>query len=257
MGSVVPLNQTGRSPFEALFYDLVDDITKVERSESGHELLADMARKYGLCNAAYLAVNAPGLTDKGPYVAVTYSDEWKQHYFSQNYVSIDPVVQIGLTRLLPLDWGALPRGKPILRRFFGEAADAGVGRQGLSFPIRGTQGELALFSITSDAGEAEWKDLKRLYMRDFQIIAHHIHMMVLRMTGAKRTDYSRALSARERECLQWAAAGKSTWETSVILGISERSVKFYLDQSRHKLDCLNKTHAVAKALSLGLIVPPG
>jgi len=121
--------------------------------------------------------------------------------------------------------------------------------------VRGAHGELALFSITANARDREWADTKRLYMRDFQIIAHHAHAMVLRTTGATRTDYTNALSHRERECLQWAAVGKSAWETSVILKLSERSVKFYLDQARHKLDCMNKTHAVAKAISLGLVKP--
>jgi DNA-binding CsgD family transcriptional regulator len=61
------------------------------------------------------------------------------------------------------------------------------------------------------------------------------------------------MSPREKECLQWAAGGKTIWETSRILKISERAVRLYLDIARHKLECLNKTQAVAKAVALGIV----
>ena len=50
-----------------------------------------------------------------------------------------------------------------------------------------------------------------------------------------------------------AGFGKSDWDVSQLLGISERTVKFHLENARHKLDTMNTTHAVAKALNLGLI----
>lgn len=221
--------------------------------DEGLHLLRSAAEMYGLKHAAYLAVNIPGLTERGPFGIVTYSNEWRQHYLQQNYISIDPVVKLGLTGLLPLDWSHVDLSDGRIRRLFGEAMDAGVGRHGLSFPIRGRNREFALFSITSDVSAQEWSNVKRSYMRDFQLIAHYCHAMVIRVARGADTELSAALSARERESLQWASVGKSTWETSVILGISERSVKFYLDQARHKLNCVNKTHAVAKAMALGLI----
>ena len=59
--------------------------------------------------------------------------------------------------------------------------------------------------------------------------------------------------AREREILRWAADGKTSWEVSVILNISERTVKFHLTQASLKLNAVNRTAAVAKALARGLI----
>lgn len=59
------------------------------------------------------------------------------------------------------------------------------------------------------------------------------------------------LSAREREVLQWAAAGKTAWETGIIMSISDSTVNKHLDSAVKKLDCSNKVHAVAKALQAG------
>ena len=61
------------------------------------------------------------------------------------------------------------------------------------------------------------------------------------------------LSQREEQCLVWAARGKTYEDISEILGISYASVKRYLDTARHKLNCINLTHAVAVAIATGVI----
>lgn len=64
-----------------------------------------------------------------------------------------------------------------------------------------------------------------------------------------------SLSAREHDCLTWAAKGKTYAEIGAILGISFASVKNYLDAARYKLHAANVTHAVAiatlKAIDIG------
>jgi len=61
------------------------------------------------------------------------------------------------------------------------------------------------------------------------------------------------LSKRQREVLEWIAAGKTDWEIAAILRISRRAVKFHLEQGRKKLNATNRAHAVARAIALGLI----
>jgi DNA-binding CsgD family transcriptional regulator len=61
------------------------------------------------------------------------------------------------------------------------------------------------------------------------------------------------LSRREHECLQWAAEGKTAWETGMILSIAEGTVVKILASAIRKLDCANKPQAVVKALRLRLI----
>ena len=119
------------------------------------------------------------------------------------------------------------------------------------FPIRGAHGETALFSINSDATGAEWESLKRRCARDFQIFGYHLHTQVLASEGVKFDDAS--LSPREIECLKWAAAGKTTWETGAVMNISEATVKFFIENARSQLSAVNKTQAVAKAIAARLI----
>ena len=69
------------------------------------------------------------------------------------------------------------------------------------------------------------------------------------LTGRKEL----LISARELDCLKWTAAGKTALEASIILGISERTVRFHLNAAREKLDCVTTTQAVAKAIANQLI----
>jgi DNA-binding CsgD family transcriptional regulator len=75
---------------------------------------------------------------------------------------------------------------------------------------------------------------------------------MLRRNGSYALD-DLVVSARELDCLRWMAAGKSAWEASVILGISERTVRFHLNSAREKLDCTTTTQAVAILVSQKLI----
>jgi DNA-binding CsgD family transcriptional regulator len=62
-----------------------------------------------------------------------------------------------------------------------------------------------------------------------------------------------SLSKREEQCLIWAARGKTYQDIAEILNLSFGSVKSYLDTARHKLNCINLTHAVAVAVATGVI----
>lgn len=65
--------------------------------------------------------------------------------------------------------------------------------------------------------------------------------------------FNTLISDRELECLEWTAIGKTSWEISVILGISESTVSFHLRNATAKLKANNRTHAVSISLKRGLI----
>ncbi len=238
---------------EQVYFELFDELSQVTGRDSGDAFMQRARELYGLSHIAYLGVNIPGPTHGSHYVHSTYADSWEHHYVTQDYVSVDPVVRRGLTGLLPLDWRQLPKDQPKIRRLFDESREAGIGRQGLTFPLRGRLGETAIFSINADVNDREWAALRRSFMRDFQIIATYFHNGVLAEAGNELASPASTLSPRERECLKWAAAGKTDWAIGKILSISERTARFYLDSARSKLNALTRTQAVAKAVALGLI----
>jgi DNA-binding CsgD family transcriptional regulator len=61
------------------------------------------------------------------------------------------------------------------------------------------------------------------------------------------------LTPRETEVLNWLKEGKTSWEISQILKISERGVNFHIDNLKTKLNSVNRIQAVAVALGKNLI----
>ncbi len=227
-------------------FDLLVDIDELRDPSHLAEVLAKLLDVYGLKSVAYLGSGVADRPEDGPYLAVTYSPEWVEHYKAARFVSVDPAIQVGLRRLLPIDWSEFDRENDKVRRLFGEASEFGLGRHGISLPVHGRHGDRALLSITSDAGEKDWRRLRLQYMRDFQVLALHMHQAILRLAGGRPIEQT-SLSPRERECLLWVAEGKTYWETAMILGLSEHTVRCYLESARHKLGAANNTHAVNKA----------
>src|SRR5207237_9299131 len=127
-----------------------------------------------------------------------------------------PCVSARFRHLRRLDWLKYAKSSPRVQRLFGESTEFGIGRQGITFPIRGPKGEAALFNITSDLPDAEWLQTKKIYMRDFQILAHIIHAKAMVIGGAEKPDYQARLTPRERECLTWGAGGKPSEDIATI-----------------------------------------
>jgi len=59
------------------------------------------------------------------------------------------------------------------------------------------------------------------------------------------------LTAREREVLQWTSAGKTSWEISMISGLSERAIDRIITGAMVKLDAVTRTQAVVNAIRMG------
>ena len=94
-------------------------------------------------------------------------------------------------------------------------------------------------------------------LRMVEILEHltpHLNLALLRAADRERKDACEVvLSARETEVLNWLKAGKSSWDISVVLGVSERTINFHVYNLMGKLGALNRPQAVAIAIRRGLI----
>ncbi len=100
-----------RDDIDLDLFELLADTDKLSDSAEIPVLLAKLLNVYGLKSVAYLGA---GLTDRpgeGPYLAVTYSPEWVEHYKTERFVDVDPAIQVGLRRMLPIDWSELATGR--------------------------------------------------------------------------------------------------------------------------------------------------
>ena len=84
-----------------------------------------------------------------------------------------------------------------------------------------------------------------------------MHQHAKRIINEEFDAPSTELSPREKETLIQLSQGHSRAEVADTLGISENTLRAYIDSARHKLGAMNVTHAVAMALARGIIVPHG
>jgi DNA-binding CsgD family transcriptional regulator len=166
------------------------------------------------------------------------------------------VVRAGLGGVLPVDWSKLRIEDPLVLKFLGEAQEFKIGRVGLSIPIRGKHGEFALFSATADMSTGEWDKQLRHLSRDLMLLAYQFHDWAIKVEGIENEISLDLLTAREKDCLRWRSQGKTDWEISELIGISQSTVKFHLENARARLHATNTVHAVSKALAHGLISIP-
>jgi DNA-binding CsgD family transcriptional regulator len=240
------------------FHALVERIEGFIPGEDSPEvILALITQTYGISHAAYLGLDLPNNPIKTQSIFyATYPKPWIDHYIENNYIRKDPTVAITLRSTLPIDWSKLPPNDKELKRFFREANDFGIGERGITVPIMGMHGEKGLFTVVGDMPHADWDLFTKTFMPDIVTIGLYVHWMFMKniMLHDKQTYIK--LSPREVLCLEWASNGKTFNDIADILDISNHTVRMYLDTARRKLQCLNITHAVARAIKMGLIRVP-
>jgi DNA-binding CsgD family transcriptional regulator len=231
----------------------MEALERVENLLAAREALLAFVQATGLKNASYGVMNLPPkVSNDRAAIVTTYAQEWHIYYFQHNYIDIDPVVKVAAAGVAPVDWRTISRQSVAVRDFFESARQHGVGSQGLTLPIRGRLGEIALFSVTSNAEDAEWDRFIQENMNYLLIYSWSFHNCILRAIGAS-TRPTIVLSHREATCLRLKALGKTDSDIAAILQITKRTVSFHIESARSRLDAVNAVHAVAKALALGLI----
>ena len=177
---------------------------------------------------------------------------WLEHYSERQFQLIDPIISENFTNYGLQYWTDTYRKQPPPQRFLDEAAEAGLGT-GFSYGLQddtGTGGSLFSF------GGPKLPRIART-AAILEMVLPHLHRVLNQLNMAEPWRVlPPPLSPRELEVLKWTGVGKSSWETGMILHISERTVNFHIRNIMLKLDAVNRPQAVATALKLGLLQLP-
>lgn len=235
----------------------IDKLEDVQSVEAGRRLLEDSLGNLGFEQFAYLGLRLPNTSLAEPVLVHNYDPKWVDRYLKNDYACVDPVVERGLASVVPFTWGGDKERKVLdtdSRSMMDEASEFGI-TKGFTIPIHGAHGELAAFSLAVPDQNAETD-------KHFSVFSHEVHLMALYFHGAlgerilsEGQTPEIKLSKREAECLLWTAQGKTAWEISEILKISDHTVREYIKNACHKLGVYSKNHAIVKSIMLGLIKP--
>ncbi|TDX25529.1 regulatory LuxR family protein [Rhodovulum visakhapatnamense] len=228
----------------------LDRLQRATTLEDLYRATEDLRDRYGVFHVVYHWVNSVGER----YGAGTYSTEWVDRYLDRDYLMIDPVIFGCYSRFHPVDWKELDWSTKASRAFLEDAIAHGLGNQGVSIPLHGPKGQFALFTVNDSCSDVSWDMFKQLNLRDLILIAHDFNKKALELEQAADPAPRAALSPRELSAMTLLAKGMSRAQAAQELSISEHTLRVYVETARHKLGALNTTHAVARALSAGLIV---
>lgn len=213
-------------------------------------LITDLRDHYGIAHIVYHWVNSDG----EQYGVGTYPIEWAEHYVAQGYLRIDPVIQGCFQRFHPVEWKRLDWSAKAARALLAEALEYGIGNQGYSVPLRGPNGQFALFTVNDSCSDEDWRGFCEANVRDLLMISHYFNRKALEFEKPEDEKVQKPLSPREADALTFLALGYSRAQIAEMLEISEHTLRVYVESARFKLGAMNTTQAVARALSLGLIV---
>ncbi len=117
----------------------------------------------------------------------------------------------------------------------------------ISFPAQTVDNQRLLFGFAgtrSPLGQAEINELSMLMLHALD---------AFNLVKSAKTNEHPPLSAREREVVRWTSQGKTSIEIGQILSLSDHTVNAYMTSAIRKLDCVNRTQLVAKAIRYKLI----
>ena len=231
--------------------DWIDRLGQFKTADEAWLSFLSFTSNYGFSFGAL--ADLPGSQWRAPdsVLSLTWPDAWQKRYIAKEYMKRDPAVR-GLTRTRePYTWGEGLEFDDYARadrNIVFEAREYGL-HNGLVVPILGIRTGSAVVTI---AGENT--DMSPRERAELHFAAIYVQARVRDLSPAKfRRLKMPLLTPRERECLEWAAAGKSDWEIGEILTISSRTAGSHIERAKQKLGVSTRIQAVVIALQNGAI----
>lgn len=234
-----PLSDQIASLLEAL------ELTRDQRAV--RTALHKFAIAAGLQHYAYV-----GVSSDGTRTLTNLSEEWEGYYLDAQLSIVDPVVRQARKTTKPF-WWSLARMdlvEPVARKYRDEIGQVGV-VSGMTIPMRAGFGRTAMLTFMSGA------DIEVPYnvagLASAVAAVAYTHMHVSSPDFAARQMLSHSLTPRELDCVMWTSLGKTKADIAQMQGISEKTVRFHLENAKVKLGAANAPHMIRLAYERGII----
>lgn len=213
--------------------------------------LQEVTRRFGF-DCFLIATIPPASAEQlEPHIALSdRSSCFFKGYDALGLLKNSPIFAQLRRTTVPITWtmdgarnGRPPNELPPAREFF---AKFGI-TIGVFFPVHSADGTRATIGFDGDRPQMSTSELSQL-----GLIVTHAYDVFTGLRNAGRTQ-RQSLTVREMEVLTWAANGKTSSEIAAILSLSDHTINTYMNTAMRKLDCVNRTQLVAKALRLHLI----
>jgi DNA-binding CsgD family transcriptional regulator len=179
------------------------------------------------------------------HVSNGYSLRWQRIYEEREYAWKDPAASHSQMSAMSVGW---PEQMPPEK-----TRQDGVPHR-LSVPVHERHGIKSMFSLARDQSiERNRRELDHM-LAGARVLASCTHFALARLiVPALLEQHIPKLTRRERECLSWAAKGKTASEIGMILNFTEATSVFHLNNVIRKFNVANRMQAIAVGVALGLV----
>ncbi len=248
-------------------WDAIEEILYADQASSVFEILRVQAAKmgfenFGLAMRASVSNQAGCQADSEVSLQHNYRSDWAASYTNlRNPAVAQTDARILLAKLaLPASaWntrGAM--SSPIMGKLIpGAAKQLGIAgefgmRAGITVPLQSRDLEWGFCSFST--GDSYDLTAFEACIGDASLLANIAATRIMQTrASAVATPAPGHLSPREVEVLRWCAIGKTSWEISQILKLSERTVNFHLSRIAQRLGVRGRSAACAAAIARKLI----
>lgn len=242
----------GMTSIEYSFQEFVDAIQTARSDDDFERSATRVSQRLGFRWFAYLLI-----VEEAPKLISSYPKSWTDRYFELGYEQLDPVIRRARLENDLFQWGSggsPSSGSRAQRKFFDEATTFGI-EAGITVPIRGGFGSMAAFTLATDDPAMCTERLIARSKDIVQLVALYFHTHLAARSAAEfdGREAGNVLTQRERQCLAWAARGKTVADTAILVAIAPRTVVFHLENARNKMGAASITQCVAEALRRRLL----
>lgn len=228
--------------------DLFRDAEALDQAKDIREISDILASQFKRCGlSSYLVTCLPEDRQarwQEQILANGWPQDWYRHYVASGYYRHDPCVALCRRTGATFLWSEVC-GKNLeasASRIMDEAFEFGL-REGICVPSHAPLSPPLVVTASGERG-----DLEPASLRIISLLSSHALLALRRLQSHGEHTSETTLTKREREILRWVAGGKTAWEISRILGLSEHTVLAHLRKAKRKLDAANNVHAVVQAL---------
>lgn len=191
------------------------------------------------------------ITDEGrvltQFINHSYDETWLKLYIERNLLQIDPYISMAISEDKPFVWNNCFEGRSLTEEQIDmlQAMQSYGLSSGIAYGLESNTSNGKLITFCSISG----------LTREHQQTAMNMMYLLLPMLQycmdqqpTKHTAVAQ-LTPKEQEVLKWAIEGKTCWETSIILSVTEAAIKFHLNNIYKKFGVSSKAQAIVKAIS--------
>jgi LuxR family quorum sensing-dependent transcriptional regulator len=231
--------------------DAFDFMERAKAHGTAEDLLADLSRNVARLGFDHMVLTGlPMDPNEVPTVHMNgWPAEWFERYIAQDHHRHDGVKLHAMQTTRPFFWDEIPpeiAQRQETQNVHNEAGTFDL-RNGYCVPMFSTAYWQSAVAFATGDEKIRLSKTERGAL-DIMAMAANTAMVAMKH---EESGEPILITDREREIVAWLFAGKTAWETSMILGISEQAVRKHLANIRTKFKTSNTVQAIVEGLRSG------